>query len=256
VRAVRFVAVGDVMVDVLVSGRGHDATVRLVPGGSAVNAATTAAAASAAAEVVGMVGDDAAGRMVRAELAERGVRASLGVDLARPTGTFVLVDGEICVDRGANLGLHPDDLAASLDADAVLVSGHLGEEVVAGALERSRATWVALAPAILRELPGGGNALFLDEEEALALAGAGAEDAARSLGRRYRLVCVTRGPAGVVAVLDGAVERMEALPSVIGDRPGAGDAFAAATLVALARGMQLRSALADGCRAGALALTG
>ena len=52
----RFIAVGDLMVDVLVSGSGHDARMILAPGGSAFNAASTAAALGADAAVVGRIG--------------------------------------------------------------------------------------------------------------------------------------------------------------------------------------------------------
>jgi sugar/nucleoside kinase (ribokinase family) len=251
---VRFVAVGDVMVDVLVSGRDHDAVVELAPGGSAVNAARSAAALGAEAEVVGRVGDDPAGRMLVTELAAHGVRASLGVDPVLPTGTFLVLDDEVRVDRGANAGLLPEHLPG-LEADAVLVSGHLPADTVTEALGRARAAWCALAVARLSRLPEGGDAIFANEEEARALTGEKAAGAARALGARYRLACVTRGPAGAVGALDGHVESMDATPAGgLAEGQGAGDAFAAAVLVAVAKGGPLREALAAGCRAGALAL--
>ena len=45
--AVRFVAVGELLVDVVADGAGHDAHVRLAPAGSAFNTAAAAAAAGA-----------------------------------------------------------------------------------------------------------------------------------------------------------------------------------------------------------------
>lgn len=250
----RFVAVGDVMADVLVRGRGHGATVQLAPGGTAVNAASTAARTGARAEVVGRIGDDAAGRMILAELVERGIRASVTLDRDRPTGTFLVIDGEIRVDRGANLGLTPEELPPVLDADVTLVSGHLPEDTVAAALSRSEAAWNALAPGPTGRLVDGGNAVLLNSAEARALTGEEAEEAARMLGGRYRLACITRGADGVVGALDGAVEIVEPARIVPGDRPGAGDAFAAAALLALARGASLRDALAEGCRTAAAAI--
>ena len=59
--AVRFVAVGELLVDVLAEGVGHDARIRLRPAGSAFNAAAAAAAAGAEATVIGTVGDDPPG---------------------------------------------------------------------------------------------------------------------------------------------------------------------------------------------------
>ena len=73
------------------------------------------------------------------------------------------------------------------------------------------------------------------------------------LGERYRLACVTLGARGAVAVLDGRLERAEPADRALQEAPGAGDAFAAALLVSLARGASLSDALAEGCRCGAAA---
>lgn len=252
---VRFVSVGDVLVDVLVAGSGHDADVRLVPGGSAVNAALSAAVSGAAAEVCGCIGDDAGGRMIQAELAAQNVRSSLAIDPDRPTGTFVMVNGEICVDRGANAGFLSEHLPRAFEADATLVSGYLPASTVTATLVRSHAAWNALAVADLALLPGGANAVFMNEDEALTVTGMGPNDAVRLLSERYRLVCVTLGAFGAIGALEGQLESVAPEPGrAPGGRPGAGDAFAAATLVTLAAGTSLRDALVVGCRAGALAL--
>src|SRR2546423_12854206 len=110
VSVTRFVAVGDVMVDVTASGVGHAARVSLTPGGSAVNAAIWATIAGADATVVGRVGDDFGGRALRTALEERGVHTDLSIDLEAATGTFLVVDGEIRADRGANASFSPEDL--------------------------------------------------------------------------------------------------------------------------------------------------
>ena len=244
--AVRFVAVGELLVDVVAAGAGHDARIGVGPAGSAFNAAVAAAAAGADATVVGTVGDDPAGRMVLAELAARGVHADVSVADGR-TGTFLLADGEVRVDRGVS---HDLVLPDRIEADAVLVSGYV--PAAAEALARARAPWVALDAARLAELPPGGTAVIANEEAARRLTGRDPEEAAAELGTRYRLACVTRGPLGAVAVLDGRLESAAADP-VPGDAPGAGDAFAAGVLVELARGAELAQALAEGCRLGAAA---
>lgn len=219
-----------------------------------MNAALCAAASSADAEIVGRIGDDAGGRLVEAELAARGIRSSLAIDTDRPTGTFLMVDGEVRVDRGANAAFLPQHLPAALEANVTLVSAHLPEETVTAALERSSATWNALAVARLTRLPDGGNAAFMNEDEARVLTGTDPSDAARQLGQRYRLVCVTLGAMGAVGVLDGRPESAAApARPAWQERPGSGDAFAAAVLVALAAGASFRDALARGCRAGSLA---
>jgi sugar/nucleoside kinase (ribokinase family) len=181
----RFVAVGDVMVDVTASGVGHAARISLAPGGSAVNAAIWAAVAGADATVVGRVGDDLGGRALRTALQERGVRSDFSVDPEAATGTFLVVDGEIRADRGANACFSPEDLPDPIDADAVLVSGYLPGPTVAKALERAEGTWLALAPAFLDPLPPGANAILVDEVEARRITGSAPAEAARMLGERF-----------------------------------------------------------------------
>ena len=228
------------MLDVAVSGTGHGASIDVRPGGCAANAAAWAAACGAEAAVLGRVGNDLAGRALRAALEERSVEARLTVDTELPTGTFALVDGEMRTDRGANASdwLLPE----RLEADAVLVSGYLDQEVALSALERARAPWIAVQGKAL----AGANAIFLNEHE---LGGAPIEQ----LGRSFRLVCVTAGAAGARAVLDGEVARAQPPQTHEGSATGAGDAFAAAVLVSLACGLPLQEAIADGCRSGALA---
>jgi sugar/nucleoside kinase (ribokinase family) len=252
----RFVAVGDVMLDVTAAGSGHAARIALAAGGSAVNAAMWAASAGADATVVGRVGDDLGGRAIRTALEERGVGAELSVDPEAPTGTFLIVDREIRADRGANALFAPEHLPDGLEAEAVLVSGYLPAPTVAEALSRSEAAWVALAPAFLDPLPSGADALLVDEVEARRLTGSPPEEAARMLGGSFRLVCVTCGRAGALGVLDGAVETCKPEPVKGIGTVGAGDAFAAGLLVALATGADLRHALEAGCTLGATVAAG
>src|SRR5712692_1782246 len=141
------------MIDVVVAGQGHDAVARLGPGGTAANAAVWAASLGAESAAVGAVGDDAGARFLRAELERRGVEARLAVDPAERTGTFVLADGRLHVDRGANAMLAPAALPPLADADAVLVSGYLPPAALAAVLVDARAEWVMLDAAALAELP-------------------------------------------------------------------------------------------------------
>ena len=267
------------MVDVQATGRGHDASVSVAPGGSAANAAVWATACGADATVIGRIGDDPAGRMVLEELRTRGVAAELSVDPAAPTGAVVVGGfatgadsdhGPALADRGANARFSADDVPAAIEADAVLVSGYLllHRDASAGAraaIERARAAWIAVDAASAAlveargrerffELTAGASVLLANDEEARVLAGAEPKEAVRALGRRYRLACVKQGAAGAVGCLDGRTERASA-PAVEGvGALGAGDAFAAALLVALAGGAGLADALAEACRCGALAV--
>jgi ribokinase len=237
----RFVAVGELLVDVVADGSGHDAHIRLRPAGSAFNAAVAAAAAGADATVVGTVGDDPAGRMILAELAARGVAEEVAV-AGGPTGTFLLADGEIRVDRGV---AHDVVLPDRLVADAVLVSGYLPRATIEAALDRARAQWVALDAARLKELPAGGNAVLVNEDW---LAGRNPESTARILAEGRRLACVTLGARGAIAVAGDRVERV-APERTAADGPGAGDAFAGTLLAALGRGDDLADALSAATRA-------
>jgi sugar/nucleoside kinase (ribokinase family) len=269
-----FIAVGDVMLDVTVEeealGRGGHVAgmVRVTAGGSAPTAAAWARGAVVSAAVVGRVGDDVAGRGIRVALGERGVEPLFTIDPDAPTGSVLTLGRTLVAERGANARFAPDDLPGELEAGAVLVSGYLllhedTERAGRAALERADAPWVAVDAASARLLDGYGrdrffaattsaSVLLLNEEEAFVLTDEDAEGAARALAELYRLVCVKRGAAGAVAVLDGAVRSAKA-PAAAGDRTGAGDAFAGALLAALATGRALDDALDAACRAGATA---
>lgn len=248
---VSFLAAGDLMIDVVIAGPGHDAIARLGPGGTAANTAVWAAALGARSTAIGAIGADSAGRFLRAELERRGVDPLFAVEPTSRTGTFVVADGELHVDRGANATLEPSMLPPVLEANAVLVSGYLPADALAAALARARGDWVMLDAAALSELPEGGSAVVANEQQARAVTGLEAEDAVQAFAERYRLACVTLGARGAVAVLDGRLERAEPEDRALQEAPGAGDAFAAALLVSLARGASLADALAVGCRCGA-----
>jgi sugar/nucleoside kinase (ribokinase family) len=180
--------------------------------------------------------------MILAELNAQGVRADVTAREGS-TGTFVLADGEVRVDRGV---AHDLVLPERIEADVVLVSGYV--PAAAEALERADADWVALDAARLAELPPGGNALAANEQAASRLTGEGAERAVRTLAEGRRLAFVTLGSQGAVAVMGDQVETVR--PEGVGeDAPGSGDAFAATLLVALAQGDDLAKALARAARA-------
>jgi sugar/nucleoside kinase (ribokinase family) len=261
--ALDLVAVGDVMVDLSIEGSGHSANVRVRPGGSSANVAVWAAAAGARAGVVGRVGDDLSGRLVRSALEERGVRPLLSVDPDRPTGCVVTGPSGIAVDRGATAALAPEDVPAELRAGAVVVSGYAfflpgSDDAARAAIERSRAEWVALdvgeglRTVDLRAVDGVG-AVVANEAVAQTLTGRPAAEAAAELGASFRLACITRGADGAVAAADGELVTAPAPLVDAVDPVGAGDAFAAALFVALVRGAAVSEALAEACRLGARA---
>jgi sugar/nucleoside kinase (ribokinase family) len=269
------IAVGDVMLDgtlpaPVAGGRVHG-RIELRAGGSAANAALAAAGLGASAAVVGRVGADPAGRLVGDALAAAGVEALLAHDVEARTGCVVVVGGtSIVADPGASARLAPDDLPASLEAGAVLVSGYAllqpGPEAAArAALERARTDWLAVDAASARLVAAFGVDRFLEAtatagvllanaDEARTLTGLEAGDAARALARRYRVVCVKLGRAGAIAASgeDVVQVEVEALDNI--DTLGAGDAFAGGFLLSLARGVDLVTAVRAGCDTATAAL--
>jgi ribokinase len=219
---VKLVTVGDVMVDVVAErlperGERAHGGVQLRAGGSAVNAALVAQELGAEAQVVGRVGSDAAGDLIVATLEGRGVEARLARDADLPTGTAVALGDAVMADRGANARLSPGDIPSPLRGDALLVSGFAlfqdGSRAAAlAALATFEGAWTAvdLASPRLARADFDARVVFATEAEARVLPG---------LDDRYELVCLKD---------DYGVERTSPF--------GAGDAFAAAFLVALADG--------------------
>lgn len=262
------IAVGDVMLDgalpaPVAGGRVHG-RIELRAGGSAANAALAAARLGARAAVIGRVGVDAAGRLVADTLAAAGVEPLLAHDPEARTGCVVVIGGtSVVADPGASVRLAPDDLPPTLEARAVLVSGYsllqAGPEAAArAALERSRTDWLAVDAGSARLVAAFGVDRFLEAtamagvllanaEEARTLTGLSADQAALTLARRYRVVCVKLGRAGAIAASDGDIVRVQVQPVDRADTLGAGDAFAGGFLLSLSHGVDLASALRAGC---------
>lgn len=218
----KLVTVGDVMVDVVTDrvpapGERAHGDVRLRAGGSAVNAALTARELGAEAQVVGRVGSDAAGDLVVAALERCGVDARLARDSEAPTGTAIALGESVVADRGANARLDVADLPEPLDGDALLVSGFAlfqegSADAAHAALELFQGEWTAvdLASPRLARADFDARVVFATQAE---------EEAVPGLRDRFEIVCLKDG-YGVVRTSPF----------------GAGDAFAAAFLVAVAGG--------------------
>ena len=271
------IAVGDVMLDgslpaPVVGGRVHG-RIELRAGGSAANVALAAARHGASAAVVGRVGADPAGRLVTDALAAGGVEPLLALDTEARTGCVVVVGGtSIVADPGASARLAPDDLPATLEAGAVLISGYSllqpgSEEAARAAFERARTDCLAVDAASARLVAAFGVDRFLEAtatagvllanaEEAQTLTALEGEDAALELARRYRVVCVKLGRDGAIAASGEDVVRAEVEPLDRADTLGAGDAFAGGLLVSLVRGSELDVAVRAGCDAATAALLG
>jgi ribokinase len=227
-----------------------------------VNSALAASDAGAAATVVGRVGSDASAQLVARALAERDIVGNLARDPELSTGAAVSLGTSVVAHRGANARLTPEDVPDPLEADALLVSGFAlfqtgSRDAARVALERFGGRWagVDLASPKLAdlELATGANVILATAEEARGVTGAEPEEAARTLASRFDLVVVKLGSEGAIAARGDHLERAAAEPVDRRSAFGAGDAFAGALLVALARDTALEHALAFACEAGARA---
>ncbi|WP_405494158.1 carbohydrate kinase family protein [Streptomyces sp. NBC_00096] len=289
--------VGDVVTDVvavhtrpLAPGTDTPARIRTLPGGAGANAACWAAHAGAAeVRLLARVGGDSA-RWHEQALLDAGVRPTLLIDPAEPTGTVVALVGQdaertFLTDSGASLRLSPADWAPGLlDGVAHLhLSGYLffadsSRELALVALRAARARGIsvsvdpasagflaALGPERFLAAVAGVGVLLPNEDEALLLAGAepaagscgasGVARAAAELSRRVPLVVVTRGRAGALIAEGGRVTAEVAAESAGAvDSTGAGDAFTGAFLAARLAGAGSAWAAGAGCRAAALAV--
>jgi ribokinase len=245
---------------------GRDAQV--LPGGKASNQAAAAARLGADVRLVGAVGDDDNGRMLRERAAAAGVDVSFVRTLADvATGQAIIPvddagENSIILVPGANGAITPADIPEQAYDDAALVclSLEIPMAVVQAAAQRAAAAGatVVLNPSPFQSLPAplldAVDVLIVNELEAGQLLGepgelAWPEDAQRlraalaahGIGR----VVVTRGAAGA-HVIDGELARdVPARRVTPVDTTGAGDAFTGALAVRLAAGDSLADAAAE-----------
>ncbi|HEX6206837.1 MAG TPA: PfkB family carbohydrate kinase [Actinomycetota bacterium] len=263
------VVVGDALLDVaaraaaLLEGGDVRGSVRARAGGQGANVAAWAGSEGLRVRLHARIGDDAAGRLVRESLEERGVEAALTVDPEAPTGTLLVLvrggDRSMVADRGAAARLSPSDLPDEIEAGAVLVSGYLlfdqGSEAAGlAALERARARHLAVEASTWPLLEAYGSERFLEatsaatvllanEREAEVLTGAEGEEAAAKLAERYEVAVVKLGDRGAALASAELTLHEPAKQVEVADPTGAGDAFDAAFLAALLRGGSLGRAL-------------
>lgn len=242
-------------------------------GGKGANQAVAAGRLGGAVTLVGAVGADAHGELLRSAVADSGVDvSSVAVRDGAATGTALITvdahgENTIVVSPGANGTLTPGDLDDAVLAGAAVLGLCLEvpEPVVVDAAQRARAAGLAvvLNPSPFRdsarELLPLVDVLLVNEGEAAALLGV-AEDATPGALRDglaalgvHRAV-VTRGADGCV-VVDGDSEPT-AVPAVrvdAVDTTGAGDAFMGALLLRLADGDALLDAARFAVGVGAFA---
>lgn len=236
------------------------------PGGKGANQAVAAAKLGARTTLIGRIGKDGFGAELKAFLAAQGVGLSFVEETAEThTGTALITianaDNTIVVIPGANALVSAADVAAPALAkgDIALSQFEIPLPSITAFFKRARAVGAATilnpAPAIEfdRELLGLIDILILNESELGLLAKTELRDtddyprfigAARSLQTSTdKVICVTLGKRGVVALVAGE-------PLIVGgrtvkavDTTGAGDCFVGAVAAQLARGKSIHDAL-------------
>ncbi|MGY6657145.1 ribokinase [Amycolatopsis sp. TRM77291] len=236
----------------------------LSPGGKGANTAVAAARLGADVALLGAVGDDPYGELLKRSLAESGVNTDSLRTSERPTGiAYITVtpDGEnsILVSPGANSSLRPEDV--DLDgAEVVVLSLEIPletvEHAVAKAVESGVKTLLNLSPAaeLSAKTLHGLDVLLVNEHEAAFLLG-GEADFPKLLDLGPKAAVVTLGAKGAAVVTADGVTELPSPKVEAVDTTGAGDAFAGALATSLAKGDELADAARKAVKVAAITVT-
>ncbi|WP_225678056.1 ribokinase [Bradyrhizobium hereditatis] len=240
--------------------------VHYFPGGKGANQAVAAAKLGASSALIGRLGADAFGQQLRQFLAAQGVDLSLVKDTADiHTGTAVITiadaDNTIVVVPGANALVSAEDVAAPVfsQGDVAVSQFEIPQATIAAFFKRARAAGATTILNPAPALPCGPDLLdlvdilILNETELGLLAQTELHDsdeparfaeAARRLPTASgKIICVTLGKRGVLALAgrDPSLIPGRAVKAV--DTTGAGDCFVGALAAQLANGTAIRDAL-------------
>jgi ribokinase len=236
------------------------------PGGKGVNQAVAAAKLGAPTTLIGRIGRDAFGDELKAFLAAQGVDLSFVQETSGAhTGTAIITvanaDNTIVVIPGTNGMVGAADVAAPTLAkgDVAVSQFEIPLPAIGAFFKRARAagatTILNPAPAIEfdAQLLGRVDILILNESELGFLTKTELRDtddsarfiaAARSLQTgKDRIICVTLGKRGVVALVDGEPLMIPGRAVDAVDTTGAGDCFVGAVAAQLAGGKSIVDAL-------------
>jgi len=251
-----------------------DSTI-LDTGGGAVNTAATFAKMGLKTAAFSKIGRDLTGKRILEDLERRGVDTSLFVQCPEyPTGISVILTGftgdrTILVSHGAANYLHDEEIPREQIAEAkwlYIGSLHGESALILGKIAKFAAEQgvrVALNPGSsqfqqgmegLSEVFRNTTAIFLNRAEAYQLTGVkptrGPTDERQMLRMLHRAGCqnvvMTVGEEGSWGYDGRSFYTIPAYPSEVVSTVGAGDAFAAACVVGLHRGLQLNEAMRIG----------
>lgn len=249
------------------------------PGGKGANQAVAAARLGAKTAIIGRVGADGFGQMLRIAAEVDGVNVEQVLDtptMATGVSLITVEDGgqnTIVIASGANATLTPEDVevAGSLIASArvVLLQLEVPLPAVIRAAELAREVGATVilnpAPAPAGRLPAKllsmVDYLVPNESEAGAFLDEPSSAPPKGLARALAAVTgvpnaiITLGEAGAVMASPSGAIHQPAFRVQAVDSTAAGDAFVAGFAVALSEGLAPTKALRWGCAAGALAAT-
>jgi ribokinase len=235
------------------------------PGGKGANQAVAAAKLGAPTTLMGRIGKDAFGDALKAFLAAQGIDLSFVRETPEAhTGTAIITianaDNTIVVVPGANAFVSATDIIAPTLAkgDIAVSQFEIPLPAIEAFFKRARTagatTILNPAPAIAfdAELLDLVDILILNESELGFLAGTKLRDidddarfidAARSLqAGKDRIICVTLGKRGGLALVDGEPLIIAGRIVSAVDTTGAGDCFVGAVAAQLAGGKSIREA--------------
>ncbi len=244
---------------------------RRVPGGKGANQAVASARLGRSVAMIGRLGDDEAGAMLRAAMADDGIDTTHTVSTSGvPTGVALIAvqadgDNSIVVSPGANARLGADDIERAermlTEAAVTIVQLEIPIDAVVTAA-RVAAGIVILNPA---PAPSGGlpeelfsyvDVLVPNQSELATLAGfEGLVDVARAVELARDLPCravvVTLGADGALVVDGDTIDHVAAPLVHPVDTTAAGDSFCGALADALVGGSDLVAAVSWAVRVGA-----
>jgi len=240
--------------------------VHYFPGGKGANQAVAAAKLGAPTTLIGRLGADAFRQQLRTFLTAQGVDLAFVMDTASThTGTAIITvadaDNTIVVVPGANALVTPADVAAPVLArgDIAVSQFEIPLPTISAFFNRAReagaTTILNPAPAMMfgPELLDLVDILIVNETELGFLSNTelqATDDAARFIeavrslpAGTTRIICVTLGKRGVLALIDGDASMIAGRSVKAVDTTGAGDCFVGALAAQLAVGSPIRDAL-------------
>lgn len=244
-----------------------------VCGGKGGNQAIAAARSGGSVTMIGAVGTDKAGEVLRETLTQAGVECrSL---LTKPCATgcaFITVcdgDNSIIVVRGANGELTPDDLKDEWfeGADFVILQLEIDGDTVLSALKKAKKfgaiTVLNPSPAACMrdEFLDYTDILIPNEGEATQITGIDPEsenfeqNVLIALEKRVSKAIMTLGSKGSVYLDGNDLIRVPAFPAKPVDTTGAGDTFLGALVTRLAEGESLHEGIVFATAASAISVT-